>query len=853
MIRLYFISILSILFLGNVSLQAQVLDLTSLHVDGICGMCETTIEETSLKISGVNKASWDVDSKYLTLKYDPALFDLQILSDSLNAAGYDTEFGKASDEAYDAVHFCCKYRDEEVILAHAPSIAEGKTPQAYLSGIILEDNKQEYVPLVGATIYWLGTTKGSTSNLNGDFTLPTGLDATKIVVSYLGYKNDTLEISGFDQLTIILSNSEYFLSEVTVKYERKSTEISMLDPIKTLDIGEKELCKAACCNLSESFETSPSVDVSSTDAVSGTRKIQMLGLAGPYVQITRENIPAIRGLSSIYGLTFIPGSWIEGIQLNQGAGSVVNGFESITGQINVELKKPDKKDKTFVNLFVNNNLRMEGNLIQNFKVSDKLSTGVSLHGNYLFNKWDRNDDGFLDTPLSQQFIGINRWTYKADNGIRLQVGVQGTAIDKKTGVYDFEQKSDIVEKQLWGSEVNTRRLDGWMKLGKVLKKPETSFGFQLAGSYHEQDAYFGMRTYNAEQQSVYSNFIFQSRIKNDKHKYKAGLSFQYDKINEDLILFSGDKNFKRTETVPGAFLEYIFSPSDRFTAVGGIRADYSNIQGLFYTPRLHLKYSPDDETAIRLAAGKGQRLATIFAENIGMFASNRNIVLQQTDSENPYGLNPEIAWNFGVNFTRNFSIKDKTWTLGLDYFYTFFDQQIVVDYENPTAVQFYNLDGESFSNSLQMQIDFEPIDRLDVRVAYRFNDVKTDMIDGRLDKALNSRNRAFINLAYETDNEWLFDFTANWQGKKRRTKSFNDNGTDDWRYSPNFTTFNAQISKIFGEKWDVYLGTENILNYRQDNPIQSAQNPFDEAFDASQIWGPVVGRNIYAGLRLRLN
>lgn len=713
----------------------------------------------------------------------------------------------------------------------------------------LDDNGQK-MPLVGANVYWLGTTTGAPSSDSGKFTLEKVDGVDQLVVSYIGYRNDTLSITDNQELSVQLL-PDRTLDEVEVEYRQKTVQIDYLNPLKSELISEKELLKAACCNLSESFETNPSVDVSFTDAVTGTRQIQMLGLAGPYTQITRENMPDVRGLSAIYGMVYIPGTWIEGIQLNKGAGSVVNGFESVAGQINVELRKPEESDKLYANLYANEGGRFEANLNFSQKVGDNWSTGILLHTKANAIERDRNKDGFLDNPLSKHFIGLNRWKYIGENGLMMQFGVKGTYIDNLGGQIAYDPDTDRGTTNAWGMNLLTRRYEGWTKIGKVyIEQPWKSVGLQLSGVYHDQDAYFGLNEYDAMQQSFYGNFIYQSMIGSTDHKFKTGASLQYDKYDELL----NTVDYGRTEVIPGAYFEYSYSMLDKFNAMAGLRIDHHNIYGTFMTPRLHLRYALTDNTVLRASMGRGQRTASIFAENIGLFASSRQIIVQGDNSDKPYGLDAEVAWNYGINLTQEFRLDYRDGSFNIEYYRTNFENQIVVDLDqNPQQASFYNLSGQSFSNSFQVQVDYELVKRLDMRVGYRWFDVNTTYGDVTMQKPLVSAHRFFINFGYETRSDWKFDYTFNWQGEKRIP--FTGSNPNDYQLqqkSPDFYLMNMQMSKSWNERLEVYVGIENLLNYRQDDPILASEDPFGNYFDSSMVWGPIFGRNTYLGLRYRI-
>ena len=609
-----------LIFAAASNLQAQDLKKVKIGVRGACGMCKDRIELGAFFTKGVEEAEWSWEMQRLTVEVDESIFSKDELHRNIAKLGHDTKKLRAPDSIYYRLPGCCLYRED----TDPDKVA--LPDEDLISGMIYEKNlKGENTPVVGANVYWINTTDGTSSDQDGHFEIRAINSTNRLVVSYIGYGNDTISMADNRLVSIVLQEAVN-LDEIQVTHKRRSTEISFLDPIKVQSIGERELLKAACCNLSESFETTPSVDVGFTDAVTGTRKIEMLGLAGPYVQIPRENIPYIRGLAALYGFTYTPGTWIQGIQLNQGAGSVVNGFESITGQINVEVKKPESSERLYLNLYANEGQRLEANLNVKQQISENWSTGILAHADQRQKAFDRNGDGFLDNPLSRNFILMNRWKFYGKNGLEGQFGIKGTYVENRGGQIAEEGRPE------WLSGLDTRRVDGWYKTGKVFpSKPYASVGFQFSGVYHDQKSFFGNRDYDAVQSGIYANLIFQSIIDNTNHKIKTGISYQYDKYDESVE----NTAYERMESVPGAFFEYAYSPDDFLSIVAGIRADYHNNFGAFVSPRLHMKYAFDEFTVIRASAGQGRRTASIFAENIGMFASNRSIVVEGSTLKHP--------------------------------------------------------------------------------------------------------------------------------------------------------------------------------------------------------------------------
>ena len=568
--------------------------------------------------------------------------------------------------------------------------------QTQFKGMIMDkNNPKDNLGVYGANVHWLGTSIGTVTNEKGWFTISYEKTYKKLVVSYIGYKTDTLTITSLKPIHHFLTpDSE--LDEVVIETKRKSIQKSFFKTQNTFTVNKDELLKAACCNLSESFETNPSIDVSFSDALTGTKQIEMLGLKSPYLLITQENVPSIRGAAQAFGLTFTPGTWVESIQITKGAGSVVNGYESISGQINAELVKPYNDSKVFVNAYSSLNGRLELNTHFNTKVSEKWQTGLYLHGNYRGQKFDKNNDTFLDAPLANQINVMNRWQYtNAEKGWISFINFRYLNDEKQMGQLDFDPLIHKGTTAFWGSEINTNRIETSAKLGYVFPElPFQSFGFQLAYSNHKQDSYFGLNVYDIEHESVYSNLIFNSIIGDTRNKFKTGINFTHDTF-EELVNVN---NYNRKETSFGAFFEYAYDNLEDFSFTAGLRVDNHNLLGTFVTPRLHLRYAPWEDSVFRASFGRGKRSANIFAENQQLFASSRQIKINNP-SGNIYGLNPEIAWNYGVSFMQKFNLMERKGDITFDFYKTDFENQVVVDWENPQEISFYDLSGKSYANT----------------------------------------------------------------------------------------------------------------------------------------------------------
>ena len=854
---------------GAQQISSSKIDTLLIKVFGNCEMCKERIEEAA-KGKGVKTAAWNIDSKMLLLIYNSSLTSPDKVLQRIADAGNDSELKKAKDIVYNVLPACCQYRHGtmesllkkqravsndtiskiagEIISKEKAGIEDVQT----IKGVVLEaDNKGNFLPLQGASVVWLGTQQGTITDSSGVFKLLPNTVEQRLIVSYAGYRSDTISVQRSGELKIILASNQQ-LNEVKITAKQRSTYVSALSTIRTQIMTEKELFKAACCNLSESFETNPSVDVSYNDAVTGSKQIQLLGLSGNYTQLTVENLPGPRGIATPLGLNFIAGPWVESIQLNKGVGSVVNGYESIAGQINIELKKPEKAERLYLNAYLNNMGKTDLNLNLTQKIGKKWSTALLLHDDFLTNKSiDFNKDGFRDMPTGNLFSAVNRWKYEDNKGFITQFGFK-ILIDSRTGGETaYNEDTDKFTTNHYGLGIATNRYEGFAKIGYVFpKKKYKSIGLQLSAFDHQQDSYFGLTSYNATQNNFYANLIYQSIIGTTAHKFRTGLSYTSDNYREELknILYT------RKEMVPGGFFEYTFTPSEKFNIVAGLRADYNSLFGWFITPRLHIRYEPVKGTTIRASIGRGQRTANIFAENMTVLVSSRQLNILTSASGKAYGLDPETAWNKGISVDQKLKLFSRVASLSIDFFRNDFENQVVVDLEDARKVNFYNLIGQSFSNSFQAELHLEPARKLELRLAYRFFDVKTTFNGKLLQKPFTAKHRAFANLSYETDG-WKFDYTFNVNGSKRiPNTSANPEPYQLNTFSPSYMLMNAQVSKTVGKKYpiDIYFGGENLTNYFQPDPIIAANQPFNPYFDASLVWGPVSGRLLYIGMRYKI-
>ena len=722
--------------------------------------------------------------------------------------------------------------------------------QGYIEGTVYEEAENgQRTPLPGVNVYWKIVNEGTVTDANGHYKIPLHERIGCLVFSCISYENDTVhhmvESAHYDHVF----QAVHMLNEVEIAARQKATYINPIKAIAVQEITSENLKRAACCTLAGSFENNASVDVDYSDAVTGAKQIQLLGLSGIYTQMMTEIIPNFRGLASTFGLNYVPGNWMNGIQVSKGTSSVRNGYESITGQINVDYKEPlkDKSEKVFFNLYGNTMAMTDFNFNVRTKVGKQ--DGIMLFGHVSHNhmKMDGNNDSFMDDPMTTQYNVFLRYNHPHTGRFGCKLGIKALKENRLGGQMDFDPQHRLDEGyNLFGIGINTERYEAFAKCGYHFDRKDTSIGLQQQVTYHKVDSYYGLIDYNANQISYYANMLFDSYIVNDHHTYSVGASYTYDKYDEHL----NDSILQRVEQVPGAFAEYVFNDNHHWSVIAGFRTDYNNYyKKLLYTPRLHVRFKTHDDFALRLSAGKGYRSPNILAENSTMLASARKIVFVDTPKM-------EDAWNYGLNLTKSISFGWRELILQADFYRTDFVNQIVLDRDaDAHEIRIYNLNGKSYSNSAQIEANCEIFKDFDLTLAFRYNDVKMTINDTLREKPFVNRYKGLVTFSY-APKTWQFDFTTQFNGDSRVPDLSSNatavaNGQNIGR-SPFYVIMNAQVTKKLGEHWELYVGGENLTNYKQDYPIISADNPASEDFDASMVWGPLSGIRAYLGVRFQI-
>ena len=690
-------------------------------------------------------------------------------------------------------------------------------------------------PLIGASVFWENTTIGAATDANGMTMLN---EAPKypanLIVSYVGYQSDTILIQKFIAHLHIDLFESILLDATDVVGKKKDSYIKTFAPAKIEMISQNELRKAACCNLSESFQTNASAQVNFEDAVTGAKQIELLGLKGTYIQHTIENTPSLRGLSSSFALDNVPAPWIKSLELSKGTPSVRSGYEGVTGSVNINYKTPEDLGPLYLDVFANHTGRVEGNWISGVN-KEKWGTAFFANGAMTKDKRDRNNDSFYDQTQVNQVNLMNRWEVRGDK-FESRFMIKGLHESRTSGQIPND---DLTTPYQIG--IKTNRVEGFGKTGFFLPgQYNRSIGLTASGFWHDQKGNYGLNNYDGRQGSFFANAMFETAIVNTAHTIFTGASVMYDKFQENI----NGEQINRTDIVPGLAAEYTYKYLDKITLVAGMRADFPNRFKAQFNPRLHFRYEPKIGTQIRLSAGRGFRIPNVYAENIYMFASSRSINLVETPGY-------ESAWNFGANLIQEFRLGNVNSSIAIDYYRTNFTRQVIIDIENgDNKVDIYNLDGKSYSNSFLVEWTVTPVTGFDIKLAYRLEDVHQTMHDELVRKSMTSPHRGLVFLSYITKNEdWMFTTNLNVQSKTRFPVSFLGNTQ---KYSPVNAQLGVQVTRYQGA-FEFFVGGENLLNIRQKNPIIGFENPFGSSFDTYQVWGSVIGPVAYGGIRFNLN
>ena len=770
-----------------------------------------------------------------------------------------------------------------------PSVA---LAQRTITGKVVDADNNN--PLIGASLYWKNTTAGTTTTTDGSFSIRRVNGFETLVVDYLGYDIAEIEVGKEENtLDIRLKPSAVDIDEVVVEGQQRGNYAKSGGITRQEQISFAGLCKMACCSLAESFENSASVTVGYSDAISGARQIKMLGLAGTYTQILDENRPIMQGAGAAYGLSYTPGMWLNSIQVSKGVASVTAGHEAITGQINLEHRKPTDDERFFLNLYFDSELRPEINVSSAIPLlPDKsLSTVIMAHGSLDTAQHDMNGDGFSDMPKANQINVANKWLWQNADGIQLRWGwkvVNENRLGGQLG-YKKDMYEDMVAdpfNSLYGSKIHNRNINAYAKLGIPVGYERTFTGdpadavqnnvaMILDYDNYLTDSYFGLNKVDVVENALRYNITYAHYF-TQRSSLNAGASaymrmmdnnYQQPAIAGGAPAEAWSFIGKSTLVEPGLFAEYTYQIEDKFSLVVGLRGDYSMIEGDYYndvkgkllvTPRSHIRWSITPRTTLRASAGMGYRRQNLVTDNIWMMTTSRHIKFAGLEDD------MEAAATFGGSLSQTFRLaQDDMATISFDYFRTQFFNTMVFDQETAdNSILIYNSDGKSFTDNYQIDFNWTPFRGFDLFATFRYTNAKmTVERDGEqilVERPLTSRYKGLINIQYAV-RRWVFDATAQLNGPVRLPELDGDllKATENPNLSPIYPMFFAQVSyKI--SNLTLYLGCENIANYVQGHkghgqaPILGSEAPFKEGFNSSAVWGPLMGRKFYIGLRLNL-
>ena len=762
-------------------------------------------------------------------------------------------------------------------------------------------------PLIGASVYWLGTNIGMASDLEGKFDVYRVKGYDTLVAAYVGYQSETIVVpEGVTNVEFVLKNDNEI--EAVVVEGNLGNYVKRDGVLKSESISFAGLCKMACCTLAESFENSASVTVGYSDAISGARQIKMLGLTGTYTQILDENRPIMRGLSAPYGLNYTPGMWLNSIQVSKGVSSVTAGHEAITGQINMEYRKPTDEERLFLNLYFDSELRPEINLSTAIPLTKdkRLSTVILAHGSMDTQSHDRNHDGFRDLPETHQINIANRWLWQSTGGTQVRWGWKYVNENRLSGENAYKKSMrEEMEQSLttYGSNMDNSGVNAYLKIGTPVgaavydadseEEYRSNLVFVADYNYFKEDAYFGLNDYNGHDHAWWINFSYthyftarsflamgaSASITNSDEKI---LNKMYESPKVEGQLPSLWQSFTRNRlryVEPGVYAEYTYNIPDKFSLVLGLRGDwmgasnivpktfigdgvvaslahYSPKQSLVITPRSHIRWDITPSTVLRASAGLGYRRASIFTDNIWMLATGRKAIVTNLNND------IEKALTAGASITQYIKLGGyDDATISFDYFRTQLYNTVIADQELGNAggtpddeIWIYNTDGRAFTDTYQVDFQWTAARGLDIFATYRYTNAKVSIErDGTthlVERPLTSRYKTLLNIQYATPyRRWVFDVTAQYNGPMRRPSLDGDITRSE--LSPAYPMFYAQVSRKI-RNWEVYVGCENIADYIQKDPILNVSDPISPAFNSSSVWGPLMGRKFYIGARFNL-
>ncbi len=707
-----------------------------------------------------------------------------------------------------------------------------------LMGNVLDEHKQ---PIIGAILQWQETGVTSTTNENGYFRIERKHSEHKLIVSFIGYQKDTIEIKDSSLFELVTLREGIELAAVQVESQRKSNTFSRLNPLNIEALEEKEFKKAACCSVAESFQTSNAVDISYNNAATGNKEIQFLGLRGLYTQLLIENRESFGGILSSMGYEFIPGTWLEQVNIQKGASTVKNGAQSMAGAINIQLKKPFKDDPAFINLFGDLHGRYEANVHLNKKWNDRQSSGLYLNGAFQSKSRDHNGDFFQDEAKINRINGLFK---NILFGHVFEGQINGQALYEERNSGQIQSDNPYVIKQ----KVHHFNLFG--NLGYVrFDKENQSAGSIYDISHSRIDAIYGNQAYKANETRASFQLLYNHPFGYGRHQLIMGPNGSIHRATEEAF----QQKWKYDEQVLGLFFEYTYKsstdPGHRFSASLGMRNEWIRNSQPMFIPRASLRYLFAEDWTFRASIGRGYRFQRLFADHAAYFASSKQWIIESPPSI-------EKSWNTGFNIVGKPYLNGREAEINVDAYLTWFDDQVIADVDQDyTKIFLYNLNGNSRAYQTIATISYPVLSWMNVKIGGKYTDTRAQYKEGFKQVPLFPKFRGLISIDLESSNKkWLVNISSNYVGEMRlpdKENVPNDILHGHVGFSKPYMLLQTQLNWI-SRSWELYAGCENLLNYTQHTAIIDAANPFGNYFNAAEIYAPVSGIKPYLGIKWRI-
>ncbi|WP_057937340.1 TonB-dependent receptor [Algoriphagus resistens] len=723
------------------------------------------------------------------------------------------------------------------------------------------------VEFVNVYIKSLGV--GATTNMNGEFTIQVEKPGTyTLQVSMVGFKSSQQKVvvpQSSDQLIIQLEEMDEGLDEVVVSGTMQ--EVSKLDSPVPVEVYSANFFKAnPTPSIFEALQTVNGVRPQVNCNVCNTGDIHINGLEGPYTMVLIDGMPIVSGLGTVYGLSGIPQALIDRMEIVKGPASTLYGSEAVGGLINVITKRTDAAPLFSTDAFVTGWGETNLDLGVRSNWGKKIQSLTGINGFYYDNPIDHNGDNFTDLTLSKRISVFQKINISRPQNRVFTVAGRYIYEDRWGGEMNWNSGFRGGE-EVYGESIYTSR---WETFGTWQLPTSENINFQFSANGHKQNSFYGSTSYMADQYIGFGQLTWTKTA--EKHRVLLGMAYRYTYYDDNTAATSevdSKKNMPSKMHLPGVFLQDEIKFSEKQSLLLGARYDYNSIHGSIVTPRVNYKISSADKTTtLRLSAGNGFRVANVFTEDHAALTGARDVVFEEE-------LRPEKSWNVNGNLVKKI-YTDSGVFVGLDgsVFYTYFTNRIVPDYEtNPNQIIYANLDGSAVSQGLSLNADVAWPGGLSITTGATLMDVSVEEEGIKTRQLLTERFSGVWSVGYEFFSLGLkVDYTGNVYSPMRLPLL----GELDDRpgYSPWYSIQNIQLTKSLGDKWEVYGGVKNLLNFTPAaNSIARAFDPFDKnvdfatdgsviptpdnpnalTFDPSYVYTANQGARGFLGVRYTLN